>query len=162
MKQGMAVLAAVDTRAGVVLDGRVGSEVLVVEVAKAAVAARSFRTVVSAALSAALSVMVFASTSAYAADAANTVDAARATMLTNSNACMGCHTIKRKMVGPSFDDVTARYKADPAAVDKLAAKIIKGGAGVWGMIPMPSHPAMSKTDAQTIATWIMAGSPPAK
>jgi cytochrome c len=106
-----------------------------------------------------LSLIVFAATPAHAADA---VDAARATVLSNSNACMGCHQVKRKMVGPSFDDVTARYKADPDAVAKIGVKIIKGGAGAWGMIPMPSHPAMSKTDAQTIAAWIMAGSPSAK
>lgn len=87
------------------------------------------------------------------------VDAARAMALAGKNACMGCHAVSRKLVGPSYDDVTARYKNDPAAVPKLTVKVLKGGAGVWGMIPMPSHPGMSQADAQTVVEWIMAGSP---
>ncbi|MGI4982081.1 MAG: c-type cytochrome [Janthinobacterium lividum] len=87
------------------------------------------------------------------------VDAARAMALAGRNACMGCHAVSRKLVGPSYNDVTARYKNDPAAVSKLTTKVLKGGAGAWGMIPMPSHPGMSQADAQTVVEWIMAGSP---
>lgn len=87
------------------------------------------------------------------------VDAGKAMALANKNACMGCHAVSRKLVGPSYNDVMARYKNDATAVPKLTAKVLKGGAGAWGMIPMPSHPGMSQADAQTVVEWIMAGSP---
>jgi len=87
------------------------------------------------------------------------VDASAAMMLAMGNSCMGCHAIDRKMVGPSFQDIAKKYKGDATAEDKLATKVIKGGAGVWGMVPMPSHPGLSQADAHTIVQWVLEGAP---
>jgi cytochrome c len=78
-----------------------------------------------------------------------------------SNACMGCHAVDRKLVGPSFKDIAARYKSDPQAVAKLSKKVKEGGSGVWGAIPMPAHPRMSDADVRAVVEWVLAG-PPSK
>ncbi|WP_322027495.1 c-type cytochrome [Burkholderia sp. BCC1977] len=75
------------------------------------------------------------------------------------NACMGCHAVDRKLVGPSFKDIAARYKSDPQAVAKLSKKVKDGGSGVWGAIPMPAHPRMSDTDVRAVVEWVLAGAP---
>nr|WP_243842440.1 c-type cytochrome [Paraburkholderia caballeronis] len=79
--------------------------------------------------------------------------------IARTNACMGCHAVDRKLVGPSFQQIAARYKGDPAAQAKLQGKVRNGGAGVWGAIPMPSHPAMSDADIRTVVSWVLAGAP---
>lgn len=76
-----------------------------------------------------------------------------------TNACMGCHAVDRKLVGPSFQQIAARYKGDSAAPGKLQLKVRNGGSGVWGMIPMPSHPAMSDKDIHAVVAWVLAGAP---
>ncbi|MBY4698072.1 c-type cytochrome [Burkholderia latens] len=76
-----------------------------------------------------------------------------------SNACMGCHAVDRKLVGPSFKDIAARYKSDPQAVAKLSKKVKEGGSGVWGAIPMPAHPRMSDADVRSVVEWVLAGAP---
>ncbi|MDC6131326.1 c-type cytochrome [Burkholderia gladioli pv. alliicola] len=76
-----------------------------------------------------------------------------------ANACMGCHAVDRKLVGPSFKDVAARYKNDPGAAAKLEKKVRDGGSGVWGVIPMPAHPGMSDADVKAVVKWVLAGSP---
>ncbi|XQM31496.1 c-type cytochrome [Burkholderia gladioli] len=76
-----------------------------------------------------------------------------------ANACMGCHAVNRKLVGPSFKDVAARYKNDPGAAAKLEKKVRDGGSGVWGVIPMPAHPGMSDADVKAVVKWVLAGSP---
>ncbi len=72
---------------------------------------------------------------------------------------MGCHAVDRKLVGPSFKDVATKYKGDAAAQAKLEKKVRDGGAGVWGAIPMPSHPGMSADDVHSVVTWVLAGAP---
>lgn len=57
----------------------------------------------------------------------------------NKAGCMACHAKDKKLVGPSFKDIAAKYKGDKAAPAKLADKVRKGGAGAWGPIPMPPH-----------------------
>jgi cytochrome c len=76
-----------------------------------------------------------------------------------ANACMGCHAVDRKLVGPSFLQIAARYKGDAGAQAKLEKKVRDGGSGVWGAIPMPSHPAMSAGDIHTVVGWVLAGAP---
>lgn len=73
--------------------------------------------------------------------------------LARSKNCMACHAVDRKMVGPSYKDIAARYANDAQAVAKLATKIQKGGAGVWGAIPMPANPQVSADEAKRLATW---------
>nr|WP_321785651.1 c-type cytochrome [Paraburkholderia sp. J94] len=79
--------------------------------------------------------------------------------IARSNACMGCHAVDRRLVGPSFKDIAAKYKGDASAQAKLEKKVRDGGAGVWGAIPMPSHPAMSANDIHDVVAWILVGSP---
>jgi cytochrome c len=68
---------------------------------------------------------------------------------------MGCHAIDKKILGPSYKDVSAKYKSDKAAPDKLAAKIIAGGAGSWGVVAMPANPQVNDADAKRLALWVL-------
>ncbi len=78
--------------------------------------------------------------------------------LANSKNCMACHAIEKKLVGPSYKDIATKYAGQADAVDKLASKVIKGGAGVWGPVPMPANPQVSDADAKKLVAWILAGS----
>ncbi len=75
--------------------------------------------------------------------------------LATAKNCMACHAVDKKLVGPSYKDVAAKYGSDKAAIDKLAAKIVKGGAGVWGPVPMPANPQVSEAEAKKLAAWVM-------
>jgi cytochrome c len=75
--------------------------------------------------------------------------------LATAKNCMACHAVDKKLVGPSYKDVAAKYASDKAAVDKLAAKIIKGGSGVWGPVPMPANAQVNDAEAKKLAAWIM-------
>lgn len=69
--------------------------------------------------------------------------------------CLACHAADKKLIGPAYKDVAAKYAGQKDASDKLAQKIIKGGSGVWGAVPMPANPQVSEADAKALATWIM-------
>ena len=71
------------------------------------------------------------------------------------NACVACHQIDQRMVGPSFREVAAKFAGDGDAAEKLAKKIREGGAGNWGAVPMPPHPAISEGDLQQVVIWIL-------
>ena len=71
------------------------------------------------------------------------------------NDCKVCHAISDKLIGPSYQQIAAKYPNTPANISKLAAKIISGGAGNWGQVPMAAHPGISKTDASEIVKYIM-------
>ena len=75
--------------------------------------------------------------------------------LATSKNCMACHAVDKKLVGPSYKDVAAKYAADKTAVDKLATKIQKGGAGVWGPIPMPANTQVNDAEARKLAAWVL-------
>ena len=75
--------------------------------------------------------------------------------LATAKNCMACHAVDKKLVGPSYKDVAAKYAGDKPAVDKLAAKIIKGGSGVWGPVPMPANAQVNDAEAKKLAAWIM-------
>ena len=93
------------------------------------------------------------------ASSARAADAPRGQIVANSNACMGCHAVDRKLVGPSFQQIAAKYKGDAQAQARLETKVREGGSGVWGVLPMPSHRTMSGADIKTVVGWILAGSP---
>jgi len=76
--------------------------------------------------------------------------------LATAKNCMACHAVDKKLVGPAYKDVAAKYKGDKTAVDTLAAKVIKGGSGVWGAVPMPANAQVSPAEAKTLVTWILA------
>ena len=75
--------------------------------------------------------------------------------LATAKNCMACHAIDKKVVGPAYKEVAAKYANDKAAVDKLAAKIVKGGGGVWGAVAMPANPQVSPAEAKQLATWVL-------
>jgi cytochrome c len=75
--------------------------------------------------------------------------------LATSKNCMACHATDKKLVGPAFRDVATKYAGDKTAVDKLATKIQKGGAGVWGPVPMPANTQVNDADAKKLATWVL-------
>ncbi len=75
--------------------------------------------------------------------------------LASSKACLACHSIEKKVVGPAFKDVAARYKDDKDAQAKLTKKIMEGGAGVWGQIPMPAQ-HLTNDEATTLVKWVLA------
>lgn len=75
--------------------------------------------------------------------------------LAKSKNCMACHAENKKLVGPSYQDVAKKYGSDAKAVDMLATKIVKGGSGVWGAIPMPANPQVNDAEAKKLAAWVM-------
>jgi cytochrome c len=75
--------------------------------------------------------------------------------LAQSKNCMSCHAVDKKLIGPSFKDVAAKYKDNKGAVDLLAGKIVKGGSGVWGPIPMPANTQVNEADAKKLAAWVL-------
>lgn len=75
--------------------------------------------------------------------------------LATSKNCMSCHAVERKILGPSFKEVAAKYKDNKGAPDMLAGKIVKGGSGVWGQVPMPANNQVSEADAKKLAAWIL-------
>jgi cytochrome c len=77
--------------------------------------------------------------------------------LAEQNACLGCHGIKDKLVGPGFAQVAAKYKGDAKAPAALAAKIRAGGSGAWGAVPMPPQAQLKDGEVQMLVGWILNG-----
>jgi cytochrome c len=75
--------------------------------------------------------------------------------LLRSNNCLACHAVDRKLVGPSFNDIAAKYKGKDTSVKYLTGRIKNGGSGVWGAIPMPAQRQLSDADAEAMAKWIL-------
>jgi cytochrome c len=74
--------------------------------------------------------------------------------LAKAKNCMSCHAIDKKLVGPSYKDVAAKYKGDKGAVAMLAAKVKAGGKGTWGAIPMPPN-NVTEDEAKKLVTWVL-------
>ena len=101
---------------------------------------------------------LFAQIAAIAATAATMTVAAPAfadQALATTKNCMACHAVDKKLVGPAYKDVAAKYAADKTAADKLAAKILKGGSGVWGAVPMPANAQVNEAEAKKLAAWVL-------
>ena len=75
--------------------------------------------------------------------------------LAQKNACMSCHGVDKKIVGPAFKEVAKKYAGDQTAHDTLVAKVKTGGKGVWGQIPMPPSPQVKPEDASKIIDWVL-------
>ena len=69
--------------------------------------------------------------------------------------CFACHAANSKLVGPSLVEIAAKYKSQAGSEAKLTEKVLKGGAGVWGAIPMPAQDPLSAADAQALVKWIL-------
>ena len=97
--------------------------------------------------------------SAFALAAAGVVVATPALadmQLATAKNCMACHAVATKLVGPAYKDVAAKYAGQKDAEAKLIGKVLKGGAGAWGAVPMPANPQVSEAEARTLVKWILA------
>jgi cytochrome c len=77
--------------------------------------------------------------------------------LATKSACMACHAVDKKVLGPAYQDVAKKYAGQKDAVAHLVHSIKAGGSGKWGAMPMPAQTALSDADAKTLATWILGG-----
>lgn len=75
--------------------------------------------------------------------------------LAKTKNCMACHAVDKKLVGPAYKDVAKKYAGDAKAADMLATKIVKGGSGVWGAVPMPANAQVSEAEAKKLAAWVL-------
>jgi cytochrome c len=75
--------------------------------------------------------------------------------LAKAKNCMVCHAVTSKLVGPAFNDIAARYSDQKGAQDKLTKKVLIGGYGVWGAVPMPANPQVTEAEARTLVKWIL-------
>ncbi|GAB4087741.1 c-type cytochrome [Hydrogenophaga soli] len=75
--------------------------------------------------------------------------------LAKANNCLACHAVDKKVVGPAYKEVAKKYNNDASKADMLAQKILKGGSGVYGAIPMPANTKVSEADAKKLATWVL-------
>ena len=87
--------------------------------------------------------------------AAGTAQADAGEDLLKKSGCTACHSIEKKVVGPAYKDVAKKYAGNPAAEKMLAEKIVKGGKGVWGEIPMPPNVAVKPEEATKLAKWVL-------
>lgn len=77
--------------------------------------------------------------------------------LAQKHACMSCHGVDKKIVGPSYQDVAKKYAGQKDAVALLSASIRAGGSGKWGPVPMPPQTAPTEAELRTLAAWIAGG-----
>ncbi|HEX4928605.1 MAG TPA: c-type cytochrome [Burkholderiales bacterium] len=75
--------------------------------------------------------------------------------LAKKHNCFACHAVDKKVVGPSYKDVAAKYRGDKNAPEKLFEKVKKGGAGVWGPVPMPPNAQVPDADIKALVHWIL-------
>ena len=76
--------------------------------------------------------------------------------LAQKSGCLACHSVDKKVLGPAFKDVAAKYKGNKEAESKLVAKVKAGGSGVWGPMPMPANsPQVKDEDIKSIVQWVL-------
>ncbi len=75
--------------------------------------------------------------------------------LAKSKNCLACHAVEQKLVGPSYKEVAAKYRGQKDAEAKLVTKVMQGGSGVWGAMPMPPNPQVSKQEAESLVRWVL-------
>lgn len=88
--------------------------------------------------------------------ASGAANAQSADDLLKKHACIACHSIDKKLVGPAYNEVAAKYKGDAKAPALLADKVKKGGVGTWGQVPMPPNAAVPDGEIKTMVTYILA------
>jgi len=75
--------------------------------------------------------------------------------LAKKHACLACHAIDKKLVGPAYKDVAAKYRGDAGAEAKLVDKVKKGSQGTWGQVPMPPNSNVPDADVRALVKWIL-------
>lgn len=96
---------------------------------------------------------------ALSSGAAFAQNAAAAKALASKSACLACHAVDKKLVGPAYKDVAARHKGQADALEKVAARIKSGGAGLYGPVPMPPQAQLKDDELKLLAGWILSGAP---
>jgi cytochrome c len=96
-----------------------------------------------------------ATAAAPANDLSSNPDYQKGVELIAKSDCLTCHKTDTKIIGPAYKDVAAKYENTEANVNMLASKILKGGTGVWGQIPMTPHAALSEADAKALAKYVL-------
>jgi cytochrome c len=76
-------------------------------------------------------------------------------VLAKAKNCMACHSVNTKIVGPAYKDIAKKYVGQKTAQDMLVQKVLKGGGGVWGAVPMPANPQVTEAEARTLVKWVM-------
>lgn len=105
----------------------------------------------------ALLTMVAAAGALLAASQAGAVDMEAGKALAQKSGCLACHSVEKKIIGPAYKDVAAKYKGDKGAEARLIEKVKKGGSGVWGPMPMPANsPQVKDEDIKTLVEWVLA------
>lgn len=95
-----------------------------------------------------------------AAAAANAAtDPAEIQEILKKNACLACHAVDTKQVGPAYRDIAAKHSDDENAADTLSKHIREGSSGVWGQVPMPPNAGISDDDLEKVVEWVLAGAP---
>ena len=87
--------------------------------------------------------------------ALSTAPALASEALAKSKQCVACHAVDKKLVGPAYKDIAKRYAGQNDAAAKLAAKIVAGGAGTWGAVPMPANTQVNPAEALQLANWVL-------
>jgi cytochrome c551/c552/cytochrome c5 len=126
--------------------------------ASTAPAATSSATTTAAAATGTAGATPAAATAAPSASAKSSgpLDPAAAQAMMQKDGCGACHAVDKKIVGPAYQDVAAKYKGDAGALAKLTQKVKAGGVGVWGPVPMPPNSWVADGDIQALVTWILA------
>jgi cytochrome c len=75
--------------------------------------------------------------------------------LAKKHACLACHTVDKKLVGPSYKEIAAKYRNDPGAAARLADRVKKGSQGIWGPVPMPPNAAVPEADVKALVKWVL-------
>ena len=75
--------------------------------------------------------------------------------LATAKNCMACHAVDKKLVGPAYKDIAAKYAGQTDAAAKLESKVVKGGAGVWGPVPMPANAQVTPAEAKQLVAWVL-------
>jgi cytochrome c len=100
------------------------------------------------------SLMIAAAASLALAFSANAADAEKAKALAQAKNCLACHAVDKKLVGPAYTEISKKYKGNKDAEATLIKKVINGGGGVWGTIPMPPNP-VKEDEAKLLVGWIL-------
>ena len=99
--------------------------------------------------------LLAAAAAATLAAGAHAADAKTGEALAKSSGCVACHTVDKKLVGPSYQQIAERYRKDKGAEASLIQKVKAGGKGVWGDIPMPPNAHVKDADIKTLVQWIL-------
>ncbi len=86
-------------------------------------------------------------------------NATAAKALASKSACLACHAVDKKLVGPAFKEVAAKHAGQADALEKVSARIKSGGAGLYGPVPMPAQAQLKDDELKLLAGWILAGAP---